>query len=144
MVCPSSWPGAFAFSHQLERRGATRAPASRAGATAAPMAPSTLWVALVIQLQLWAIGHTVPAQVGDSQGHGGKATHYAVPIVATPQFRDSSRCPISSRHAPRAPREQPGTRSLAHWEPGGGIWVPAALGSRNALWFSPRERPGLG
>lgn len=70
-VCPSSRLGAFAFSHQLERRGATRAPASRAGATAAPMAPSTLWVALVIELQLWAVGHTVPAQVGDSQGHGG-------------------------------------------------------------------------
>lgn len=72
MVCPSSRPGAFAFSHQLERRAVARAPASRAGATAAPMAPSTLWVALVIELQLWAIGHTVPAQVGDSQGHGGK------------------------------------------------------------------------
>ncbi|XP_038191208.1 tumor necrosis factor receptor superfamily member 1B [Arvicola amphibius] len=27
------------------------------------MAPSTLWVALVIELQLWAVGHTVPAQI---------------------------------------------------------------------------------
>ncbi|XP_003515190.2 tumor necrosis factor receptor superfamily member 1B isoform X1 [Cricetulus griseus] len=63
MVCPSSRPGAFAFSHQLDRSGGTRGPGSRAGATAAPMAPAALWVALVIGLQLWTTGHTVPAQV---------------------------------------------------------------------------------
>lgn len=79
MVCPSSRPGAFAFSHQLDRSGGTRGPGSRAGATAAPMAPAALWVALVIGLQLWTTGHTVPAQVGDSQGHGGnsRASHSA-------------------------------------------------------------------
>uniref|UniRef100_D6RG55 Tumor necrosis factor receptor superfamily, member 1b n=1 Tax=Mus musculus TaxID=10090 RepID=D6RG55_MOUSE len=27
------------------------------------MAPAALWVALVFELQLWATGHTVPAQV---------------------------------------------------------------------------------
>lgn len=30
------------------------------------MAPAALWVALVVELQLWTTGHTVPAKVGDS------------------------------------------------------------------------------
>lgn len=127
MVCPSSRLGAFAFSHQLERRGATRAPASRAGSTAAPMAPSTFCVALVIELQLWAIGHTVPAQVGDSQGHGGKAARNAVSIVATPQFRDSSCCPIPSQHARHAPLGS--NRGPEAWHIGawGGVRGPGSL-----------------
>lgn len=118
-VCPSSRPGAFAFSHQLERRGATRAPASRAGATAAPMAPSTLWVALVIELQLWAVGHTVPAQVGASQGHGGGKSS-ALRSAHRGNTTIPGQLALSHPQPTRATRPwgATGTRSLAHWEPG--------------------------
>lgn len=33
----------------------------------APMAPTALWAALTVGLQLWAAGRAVPSQVGDAR-----------------------------------------------------------------------------
>lgn len=110
------------------------------------MAPSTLWVALVIELQLWAVGHTVPAQVGASQGHGEGGGSSALRSAHPGNTTIPGQLALSHPQPTRATRpwgatgdQKPGT--LGAW---GGIRVPAALGSRNALWFSPRARPGLG
>lgn len=103
LVCPSSWPGGFAFSHQLERSSGTRAPGARAGATDAPMAPFALWVALVVELQLWAIGHTVPSQVGDSWGHGGQLRITKCPsqlLHNSGTAQEAIPSPADTRHAP--------------------------------------------
>lgn len=94
------------------------------------MAPAALWVALVFELQLWATGHTVPAQVGDSWDQGGqlRITKFPSQLLLTAQFRDSMRGhPVPSRHAPRASGDPLGTRNLARWEPG------VVLGSRQPV-----------
>lgn len=86
------------------------------------MAPSALWIALVVELQLWVTGDTVPAKVGDSWGHGGQLRITKCPsqlLHNSGTAREAIPSPADTRHA-----------SLGtHWGPE--TWHVGSLG-----WYS--------
>ncbi|XP_077850487.1 tumor necrosis factor receptor superfamily member 1B isoform X1 [Macaca mulatta] len=51
------------------------------------MAPAAVWAALAVGLELWAAGHALPAQVGDSRGPRGTAAPHAHPAVFPSSFQ---------------------------------------------------------
>lgn len=112
------------------------------------MAPTALWVALIVGLELWTTGHTVPAQVSDSRGQPCITKRPILHNSGT--AREIIPSPTDTRHAPLGTHGDPKPGTL-DWNSGpSNLMVqkrPVALSARMRTAMGARAgnpQPGLG